>query len=68
MKIRSEKTKKDFIKYLEKHPGERFWQAVRNFSGYSFIIASDIFPDNPNQADTFHWEGKIRPNTGKEKE
>lgn len=39
MKIRSEKTKKAFIKYLQdpKNKDLRFWQAVRNFSTYDFI-------------------------------
>lgn len=55
--IRSEKTKQAFIDYLEEHPDERFWQAVRNFSGYPFILASEQPPaDLPYQLDTFHWE------------
>lgn len=55
--MRSEKTKQAFIKYMEEHPDERFWQSIRNFSGYSFIIASDILPTVPeSQQDTFHWE------------
>jgi hypothetical protein len=59
--VRSQKTKQDFIKYMEEHPSERFWQAASNFSGYSFIIASDILPDSPNQLDTFYWEEKNHP-------
>lgn len=49
-------TKEEFIKYLEEHPDERFWQAVRNFSGYGFILASN----NPNAIllDTFYWGGR----------
>lgn len=60
MAVRSEKTKQGFIKYMEEHPDERFWQAVRNYSGYSFIIASDELPIGENQADTFYWEGLTR--------
>lgn len=70
MNIRSQKTKEEFIKYLEEHPQERFWQAVRNFSEYAFIIASDIPPDSPNQADTFYWEEREQPrrNNGNRKD
>ena len=57
---RSNATKQAFIKYMEENPDERFWQAVRNFSGYAFIIASDIPPDSPSQEDTFYWEGKTK--------
>lgn len=28
---------KYFTAYCEQHPEERFWQALRNFSGYAFI-------------------------------
>ncbi len=55
--IRSAETKEAFIKYLADHPEERLWQAVRNFSGYSFILASDILPVE-GQLDTFYWEGR----------
>lgn len=36
--IRDKKTKEKFIKYLKDHPEERFWQAIRNFSKYEFIL------------------------------
>jgi hypothetical protein len=29
----------DFIRYCLEHPEERFWQALRNWSGYYFIFA-----------------------------
>lgn len=55
--VRSEKTKKAFIKYLKEHPEERFWLAVRNFSGYGFISAKDIDADGDiSGGDTFYWE------------
>ena len=38
MKIRDEKTKQLFIKYLEEHPDERFMQSVRNFIGVPFLV------------------------------
>jgi hypothetical protein len=55
--VRSAETRQAFIKYLEDHPEERFWQAVRNFSGYTFVLASDILPVD-GQLDTFYWEGR----------
>lgn len=58
MPIRSQETKEEFVKYLEENPSERFWQAVRNFSGYAFIIASDHPPMEEGQLDTFYWEEK----------
>ena len=58
--VRSEKTKIAFLKYLEEHPNERFWQSIRNFSGYAFILASDVLP-NEGQVDTFYFEEKNGP-------
>lgn len=31
---------KSFFDYLEAHPQQRFWQALRNWSGYGFILAA----------------------------
>lgn len=53
MKIRDEKTKQLFIKYLEEHPSERFMQAVRNFTGVPFLVATGSVP---KEGDTFYWE------------
>lgn len=39
--IRDAKTKQAFIKHLRDHPEERFWQAIRNFSGYDFILRAE---------------------------
>lgn len=66
MKIRDEKTRKLFIQYLEEHPNERFFQAVRNFANdylryeemlncIAFIKAEDYSEQNP-PVDTFYWE------------
>jgi hypothetical protein len=30
----------EFVAYVAAHPKLRFWQAVRNFSGYNFILGS----------------------------
>lgn len=57
MDIRSKKTKEEFIQYLKDHPQERFWQSVRNFSGYYFIYAGGAIPDEGIE-DTFYKEEK----------
>lgn len=41
MKIRSEKTKISFINYLNKHPGERFWQALENWCGKDIELSGE---------------------------
>lgn len=66
MENRNEKLLKDFSEYCEQNPEQRFWQALRNWSGGGFILKSDEptfnFPgdwkgiDLPK--DTFYWEGK----------
>lgn len=58
MAIRSKNTKQDFIQYLEAHPDQRFWQAVRNWSGYAFVIGSDHDVSEHGTQDTFYLEGK----------
>ena len=60
---RSAETKKEFVKYLMSHPEQRFWQAVRNFSEYSFIVGSNVTPEMMSDSgavmeDTFYKEGK----------
>ena len=34
--------KQEFIKYLEEHPDERLYQAIRNFSDNDFIFAGNL--------------------------
>lgn len=53
MKIKDDRTKQLFIKYLEEHPDERFMQAVRNFIGVPFLVVTDSVPKD---GDTFYWE------------
>jgi hypothetical protein len=47
---------KSFIKYCEKHPEERFWQALRNWAGVAFIYASCVPEGRGGMEDTFYWE------------
>ena len=48
-----------FFCYCRTYPEERFWQALRNWSGHNFILVSKNLP--PIQLsinDTFYFEGK----------
>ncbi len=53
--LRSRGPLSSFIRYCVKHPDERFWQALRNWSGYSFIFAGHM---RQHSHDTFNWEGR----------
>lgn len=44
-----------FISYFLDHPEELFWQALRNWSGYNFVLVANHV-DFP--VDTFYWKGK----------
>lgn len=65
---RNSKVLKDFVAYCEAHKDQRFWQALRNWSGYPFIFAGmtqpnpsledDCFDPYTDLIDTFYWEGK----------
>lgn len=33
---------KSFIAYYKAHPEQRFWQALRNWSGYAYIYGSMV--------------------------
>jgi hypothetical protein len=54
----------DFVDYCRRHPTDRFWQALRNWSAHPFILASKFPPDDPQWdggrcvRDTFYWETK----------
>lgn len=63
--IKNKVLKESFIKYLEEHPSERFWQAVRNWSGHEFIYAMNGQEDLEgggydftSEEDTFYWNKK----------
>lgn len=58
---RNEKVLAEFVKYCEEHPQERFWQALRNWSGYGFVLVGHKPPELPwrkDWPDTFYWEGR----------
>lgn len=43
---------KNFLAYCEANPSQRFWQALRNWSGHCFIGVSR---DGVTYKDTFHF-------------
>lgn len=55
---RDAKAKLDLLDYFDKHPEERLWQSIRNFSDYAFIYASNKLTDDKDIKDTFYWEDK----------
>jgi hypothetical protein len=55
---RNSKVLVSFVWYCLTHREERFWQALRNWSGHRYIIASKECPLFSNERDTFYWEGR----------
>jgi hypothetical protein len=63
MTTRNSEVLASFVAYCESHPEERFWQALRNWTRYSLILAVPVgdgyLSDGDGfRYDTFHWEGK----------
>jgi hypothetical protein len=47
----------DFTAYCLEHPTERFWQALRNWSGQNYIMAAVAKDTRLMEAeDTFYWK------------
>lgn len=42
MATRNSKQLESFVEYCQAHPEERFWQAIRNWSGTAFIFKSNM--------------------------
>jgi hypothetical protein len=65
MNNQNQRTLNSFVTYCSMHPEQRFWQALRNWSGFSFVIG--IEPGRGSLMydmlkiggeDTYHREGK----------
>ena len=57
--MKSQKQLESFTAYCKMYPELRFWQALRNWSQYSFIYGSNHSPmefgsDMPKLQDTFY--------------
>jgi hypothetical protein len=53
---RNSKTLESFVAYCKARPSERFWQALRNWSGFPFIFAG--YKRDEITFDTFNFEGR----------
>lgn len=58
--MKSEKLLESFTAHCKSYPEERFWQALRNWSGHNFILASESPAKHAREQDTFYWEGKTK--------
>jgi hypothetical protein len=58
MKNKNRQILDDFVHYCVLHPEQRFWQALRNWSGFSFVGVKGIVIDGNEWHDTFYFEGK----------
>jgi hypothetical protein len=63
MRTRDSETLDSFVEYCHAHPDQRFWQALRNWSGWQHVLVSNDSDFVLNQVttgriqDTFDWEG-----------
>ena len=58
---KNEKTLASFVAYCKANPGLRFWQALRNWSGFNFVCVRTSPPWDDwgsNCVDTFEWKGR----------
>lgn len=56
--VRDAETKRSFVAYLAAHPEQRFWQAVRNWSGFAELYGTErLTPYGSRVTDTFNLEG-----------
>lgn len=59
-KTRNSELLASFVAYCEAHPDQRFWQALRNWCGWGFVVVFNVFAPEEHEegTDTFYWEGK----------
>jgi hypothetical protein len=66
MRNRNSEQLDSLVEYCQAHPDERFWQALRNWSGWQHVLVSNDsdFVFSPvtkgKIQDTFEWEGTKR--------
>ena len=48
----------DFLRYCKQYPDQRFWQAIRNYTGFPFVfVKTDLDSDS---IDTFYIQNNVR--------
>lgn len=64
---RNSKVLASFVTYCNAHPFERFWQALRNWSGQNFILTANSIRFSLTESvqyqdveDSFYWEERYR--------
>jgi hypothetical protein len=57
--MKSYKLLESFVMYCTEHPEQRFWQALRNWSGDTYIFRGDkLASEVQGGRDTFYFEEK----------
>jgi hypothetical protein len=66
MRTRNSEQLDSLVEYCQAHPNQRFWQALRNWSGWQHVLVSNDSDFVLGQVttgkirDTFDWEGTKR--------
>lgn len=58
MKTRNSELLDSFVAYCIAHPELRFWQALRNWCGWPFVLVAH---NHMELTDTFYWEDNRSP-------
>jgi phage terminase large subunit GpA-like protein len=63
IKSKNQKVLNNFIKYCQENPDQRFYQALRNWCGYSFVLRTNtnswaLDKHKLQIEDTYYIEGK----------
>ena len=53
------KVLESFVQYCKENPKQRFWQALRNWSGFSFVWVSNDYILDGDLRDTFYFTRKV---------
>lgn len=58
LKSKNSSVLKDFTRYCKKNPTQRFWQALRDWSRFYFIVGCMTHQWEESGEDTYYFEGK----------
>ncbi len=58
---RNSKQLASFVAYCEAHPELRFWQALRNWCGWHYVLVAEQRKIDGQTFDTWHWEESQLP-------